>query len=94
MKEVKEVWRQQLREGDSLCTFPRKDTFILPPLKGKTVVSYRYDSDIHLSYSGREVILYNKGRIPRYRGLLVEGCVWGPGTLIQKSDMTFEFWME
>ena len=29
-----------------------------------------------------------------YKGLIREGVLWGPGKLIQHSDMTFNFYME
>ena len=78
----KEVWSTELNRNGSFCIF-----------KSGVTIDQDCMGDSRISYTRQNVDIYTKrAHSPlEYRITLLTGCVWGPGTLTQLSNMTLKF---
>ena len=78
---VKVVWKEHLGRNNHVCSFD-----------DGVVISYVFNVDeARASYTPQDIEIYTK---KGFKGIMLKGCLWGPGTLSQLSNMSLKFVME
>ena len=81
----KKVWSIELNEDD-YCWVSPAGIFLDTDCKDEALISYKEQIvDIYMEISKQNL---------KYKITLQKGGIWGPGTLLQMSDMTLKFVMK
>ena len=75
----------KLKENDYVCNLR----------SGVTIWDGKF-TKARISYTQQEIQLWKEisYRCNRYKGTVMQGCLFGPGTLFQRSNMTLKFVMK
>ena len=75
----------ELKENEYVCTFK----------SGVTAWNGKF-TNARISYTQQEIQLWKEisYRCNSYRGTITQGCLFGPGALFQRSNMTLKFVMK
>ena len=81
----KKVWSIEINKESNICT-----------LNTGVDLEIGYKGNTRISYTKQEIEVYKliARNYVEYRMIMLKGCIWGPGTLTQMSNMTLRFVMK